>query len=198
MMSWIPKSRPTSTSPHKKGAPLHLKANLYFLCCYNFLCFFSVSSIELHLLHLKVNYLLFLFCFLLLQFSLFFHFICLNFSMTKYSPANFRLFCSQNLLFLFSIWSLFSCWWFPFWLSLLFVILQISLSRDWGFRWEKRFSPVSDDFSEFPRCPSDKERTCQLPKLFHPLSFLYILHLLYCMFDKSVHKVILDMIQVAG
>ena len=44
MMSWIPKSRPASTSPHKKGAPLHLKANL----------------------------LLFLFCFLLLQFSLFF------------------------------------------------------------------------------------------------------------------------------
>ena len=40
MMSWIPKSRPASTSPHKKGAPLHLKVNLYFLCCYNFLCFF--------------------------------------------------------------------------------------------------------------------------------------------------------------
>ena len=63
MMSWIPKSRPASTSPHKKGAPLHLKVNLYFLCCYNFLCFFSVSSIELHLLHLKANLLLFCFVF---------------------------------------------------------------------------------------------------------------------------------------
>ena len=48
MMSWIPKSRPTSTSPHKKGTPLHLKANLllfcFVFCSYNFLCF-SISFV---------------------------------------------------------------------------------------------------------------------------------------------------------
>ena len=48
MMSWIPKSRPASTSPHKKGTPLHLKVNLllfcFVFCSYNFLCF-SISFV---------------------------------------------------------------------------------------------------------------------------------------------------------
>ena len=47
MMSWIPKSRPASTSPHKKSAPLHLKVNLLlfllFLLLQFSLFFFLVS-----------------------------------------------------------------------------------------------------------------------------------------------------------
>ena len=69
MMSWIPKSRPASTSPHKKGAPLHLKANL----------------------------LLFL-LFLLLQFSLFFPFHLFELLNEKIESRKFQIVLQPKLV----------------------------------------------------------------------------------------------------
>ena len=57
MMSWIPKSRPASTSPHKKGATLHLKANfLLFLLLFFALTIFFVFPFHLfELLNEKIE-----------------------------------------------------------------------------------------------------------------------------------------------
>ena len=164
MMSWIPKSRPASTSPHKKSAPLHLKANFLF-----FFCFFCALT----------------------MFFVFFPFHLLELLNEKIESRQFQIILQSKLTISYCFSLCFRVDDFAVWLSLLFVILHISLSCDWGFHWEKRFSPVSDDFSEFPRCPSDKERTCQLPKLFHPL-FIFYVYCIACLIDK-VHKVILDM-----
>ena len=47
--------------------------------------------------------------------------------------------------------------------------------------------PVSDGFSEFPRCPSDKEKTCQIvliPLNFYPISSKHTI-LLFCIALKK-------------